>query len=114
MTDHICGCESEKSAGTGTNVTEPERYASAIGGGFLLALGLNSSSPWKRLASMLVGGGLIYRGVSGQCMLYRMLGKDRRKQAERSEAQIDEALEESFPASDPPAFTSSTASRSME
>ena len=109
MSDHLCGNPSESNQ---ANVGEPERYASAIAGGFLLALGLTSGNSLMRLGSAVLGSSLIYRGVSGQCMMYRMLGKDRRMAKEHSEAQIDEALEESFPASDPPSFTSSAASRS--
>ena len=110
MNDHVCGCPTSDST-PHINVTEPERYASAIAGGFLIALGLKSSSTLQRLGALLAGGGLVYRGVSGQCMLYRMLGSVKKQRAQRSEAQIDEALEESFPASDPPSFNASTASR---
>jgi uncharacterized membrane protein len=113
MTDHVCGCPTSD-ATPHINVAEPERYASAIAGGFLLALGLNSSNTWQRVGSLIAGSGLIYRGVSGQCMLYRMLGSVRKQREERSEAQIDEAIEESFPASDPPSFNASVASRSFE
>ena len=115
MADHLCGCPSDhQSSSRAVNVGDSERYASAVAGGFLLAVGLSGSSVWQRLGSLLIGGSLIHRGVSGHCMLYRLLSNPRKQEAERAEAQVDEAVEESFPASDPPAFNSASASRSRE
>jgi hypothetical protein len=117
MAKYGCGCSnSHDSLSRPVNLGEPERYASAIAGGFLLGVGIMSTSTWPRLGAMLLGGSLIYRGVSGHCMLYHMLSKSRKqaKRVEQTEAQVDEAIEESFPASDPPAFTASAASRSRE
>ena len=114
MDDHICGHPEQQSLfSSAPNVSEPERFISAIAGGFFLALGLSGTSSQQRLAAMFLGGGLVYRGVSGHCMMYHLLGKSKRKEAKRVEAQIDETVEDSFPASDPPAYTASAASRSQ-
>lgn len=57
------------------NVSVPERWASGLGGGFLLAYGASHRS-WNRAVLMTAGGGLLYRGVTGRCGLYRALGLD--------------------------------------
>jgi len=54
-------------------VAPKERVASALAGGFALAWGLSTGS-WGGKAVALLGSGLVYRGVSGQCPLYRSLG----------------------------------------
>jgi uncharacterized membrane protein len=54
------------------NVSTPERWASALGGGALLAYGANRHS-WNRALLMAAGGGLLYRAVTGQCQLYKVL-----------------------------------------
>lgn len=57
-----------------TNVAETERYVSLVGG---TALGIFA---WNRLrhldgwVALAVGGGLIYRGLSGHCGVYNQLG----------------------------------------
>ena len=55
------------------NVNEIERYASAFGGGALAVYGLSRGSIGG-LALALVGGGLVYRGVTGHCHMYEALG----------------------------------------
>ncbi|AWM37997.1 Polyketide cyclase / dehydrase and lipid transport [Gemmata obscuriglobus] len=55
-----------------TNVSSNERWLSLAAGGTLAALGLTGRTPV--LASALVGAGLIYRGVTGNCALYQALG----------------------------------------
>ena len=115
MADHVCGCAENASAPSQPiNISEPERYASAIAGGFLLAMGFASPSNLKRLTGLMAGGGLIYRGLSGHCMVRNWMSNPRKQEAARAEAQLDETIEESFPASDPPAYTASAASRSRE
>ena len=57
------------------NVGDVERWVSAIGGTLLLAHGLKSRSiPGAALA--LLGGGMIYRGLTGQCGAYKALNID--------------------------------------
>jgi uncharacterized membrane protein len=55
------------------NLSEPERWASVIGGGALLAYGLQKRSPagWGLAA---LGGALAYRGATGHCDLYEAFG----------------------------------------
>ena len=57
----------------GRNVGEVERYASAIGGGALALYGLSRGS-FAGITLALVGGALIYRGVSGHCNMYEAMG----------------------------------------
>jgi len=54
------------------NVSTPERWVSALGGGALLAYGANQHS-WNRALLMAAGGGLLHRAVTGQCQLYKVL-----------------------------------------
>ena len=54
------------------NVSTPERWISAFGGGALLAYGATHQS-WNRVLLMAAGGGLLHRAVTGQCQLYRAL-----------------------------------------
>ena len=57
----------------GMNVGQVERLVSAIGGGALALIGLSRRSlPGLGLA--LAGGALLFRGLSGQCYLYRAMG----------------------------------------
>lgn len=57
------------------NVGQVERYASAITGALLVAEGLRRRTlPGAALA--LIGSGLIYRGVTGQCSAYKALKID--------------------------------------
>jgi len=56
-----------------TNVGNPERWASAIGGGALAAYGITKGGVGG-LALALLGGGLILRGSTGHCQLYQALG----------------------------------------
>lgn len=57
------------------NISETERYASVIGGVALVVGGLWRQSVPGVLLS-LVGGGLIYRGISGHCHLYESIGRN--------------------------------------
>lgn len=58
------------------NVGSAERWASCLTGGVLAWYGLRRPfhAPWSKVALGLGGLGLIYRGVSGQCQTYRLLG----------------------------------------
>lgn len=55
------------------NVSDPERIASAVGGGILALLGLSRRS-LGGLGLAALGGALLYRGASGHCNVYKALG----------------------------------------
>ncbi len=57
------------------NVGQVERYASTIGGTLLVAQGLRQGT-FGGLALALLGGGLVYRGVTGHCYTYDALNID--------------------------------------
>ncbi len=59
----------------GVNVGSIERTASVAAGALLLGIGL---SRWSisALALTLLGGGLLYRGVTGHCQCYEVMGID--------------------------------------
>lgn len=58
---------------TDVNVGQTERWASALAGGALAIYGLTRRT-WGGAVLALVGGTLIYRGSSGHCHMYDMLG----------------------------------------
>jgi len=58
----------------GMNVSSPERMISIIAGGFLL-LDSIVNKRMRRLKA-LTGGYLLYRGISGNCALYNLAGKE--------------------------------------
>lgn len=60
-------------AGEAVNVGGTERALSALAGGSLLAYGLSRRS-LSGLVTAIVGGGLVYRGMTGHCGLYDVLG----------------------------------------
>jgi uncharacterized membrane protein len=55
------------------NVDETERLVSAIGGGAILLTTANLRSV-RGLVATLMGASLIYRGLSGHCPCYSLLG----------------------------------------
>jgi len=55
------------------NVSKTERWISSLAGGALIVSGLSRRSAVGTLLA-LTGGYMVYRGVSGNCMLYQTLG----------------------------------------
>ena len=55
------------------NVSDAERMASTIGGGALVAYGLQTRS-WRGAALAALGGAMAYRGLTGHCPMYQALG----------------------------------------
>jgi hypothetical protein len=107
------------------NVGNTERWISTLGGGALLAWGLGRIQRKSPLAAALALGGaaLLFRGTTGHCPIYQAFDMDtadgdkklfRGKWPLPEGARlikpgkndvVEEASEESFPASDPPSFT---------
>jgi uncharacterized membrane protein len=56
------------------NIAPWERVASIVGGGGLLLAGLATRRPLLGIAAAIGGGACVYRGVSGNCAMYRALG----------------------------------------
>jgi uncharacterized membrane protein len=58
------------------NVSEDERLLSLLAGGICIGMGL-AKRGWLGYGLAALGGSLIYRGVTGHCYTYEMLGIDR-------------------------------------
>jgi uncharacterized membrane protein len=92
------------------NVGTAERIASGLAGAVLLANGIRRPSA-RNAGLALLGGALLQRGLSGHCALYQKLGIDtagERPAASRQD-EVAAASADSFPASDPPAWTAVSA-----
>jgi len=113
----VPGVRPDHSGARRVNVGEAERRASVVGGGALLFYGLTRRS-LGGLFLTLLGGGLIHRGITGHCYLYEAMGVNTSQAQGRVPGEEDtsppgrdivaEASEESFPASDAPAWTPTT------
>ena len=57
-----------------TNVAELERYGSILGGAVLAFYSLRRLGHADGWAALALGGGLIYRGLSGHCGVYNAIG----------------------------------------
>src|SRR5262245_26831188 len=66
---------------TAVNVNEAERNLSMVGGSVLAVCGLLRGS-LSGLALAAIGGALIYRGHTGHCEIYHMLGHSSADQPE--------------------------------
>lgn len=73
LTQHLSGTLTHVLNRTDVNVGQTERTVSAVAGGALALVGLRMRSlPGVLLAA--VGGGLVYRGVTGHCPAYQSAG----------------------------------------
>ena len=59
------------------NVSEAERWFSAIAGGALLACGLKAQGTASRVVTGVAAAGLLHRAITGHCMLYSALDINR-------------------------------------
>jgi uncharacterized membrane protein len=100
-------------AAAGGNLGEGERLASTLGGALLLFYGLARRPSLMSAVLAAAGGLLLQRGVTGHCLIYRALGFGTHPAAAADRAdredEVARAVEDSFPASDPPSWSPHTA-----
>jgi uncharacterized membrane protein len=72
-----------KKLSRGKNVSESERMASVVGGGALVAWGV-ARRGWDGALLAAIGSGLLYRGTTGHCDMYQMLGMNTAKRSGRN------------------------------
>lgn len=86
------------------NLGDTERLLSLAGGTLLALLALRKAP--SALVMAALGGFLLYRGANAFCPLWDALGVSSfgEPHHERVEQIVDTAVEDSFPASDPPAW----------
>jgi hypothetical protein len=99
------------------NVNTSERWGSIMSGALMLLYGITRKSLTG--AALALGGAyFLFRGITGHCYVYELLGFDLSRRGDRlipadeppppSVEKSDEVVEsswESFPTSDPPAWT---------
>jgi uncharacterized membrane protein len=100
------------------NLDMQERRLSMLVGGGMVLFGLLRRPSLAGLFRVTGGGYLLYRGLTGHCLIYEIIGLNPRQQSNEYQiraadeahpehtidlnSQVDEALWETFPASDPP------------
>lgn len=103
------------------NLHEEDRWLSILAGSLILLVTLRPRGAWGVLFA-LVGGELIYRGLTGRSYVHTMLefkappdpsqlssvADNGKVEVESQKDQVQVASEGSFPASDPPSFTATT------
>jgi uncharacterized membrane protein len=70
---HLAQELASKALGNEVNVDEAERLISAVGGGAILLTAANLRS-FHGLLATVMGASMIYRGVTGHCPFYSILG----------------------------------------
>lgn len=100
-----------------TNMSQPERWAASLTGAALLVYGSYSLArrSWAGLGLVVSGSYLLGTGLTGHNPLYKATGINRANDSslsstvEKVQSQLDEAIQETFPASDPLSLNSERA-----
>jgi len=83
------------------NVGSVERVASVVGGAALVTFGLMRRSR-SGLGLAATGGMMLYRGLGGNCLLYRALGITRARSGDEQVGQLGVKLEREIPVDEQP------------